>query len=160
MSFISPPSRKNAKNSSGDNNKDITNNRTTDDKLIIQALQALRSFEFSSICLISLLPYCEDNYLKHESSEVKFEVVLTISTILDRLIRVFEHEGYTAFFEIVSSTIRKLLDCVCVDANPDVQYHILSSLNQSRFSLFMTIPYNFDSPIHVLVYKFSNIYNV
>ena len=142
LNYIS--SRKNAKNSSGDNNKDITNNRTTDDKLIIQALQALRSFEFSSICLISLLPYCEDNYLKHESSEVKFEVVLTISTILDRLIRVFEHEGYTAFFEIVSSTIRKLFDCVCVDTNPDVQYHILSSLNQSRFSLFMTIPYNFD----------------
>ena len=49
---------------------------------LIQALQTLRSFEFSSIYVIAFLRYCVDFYLQHESRLVKIECVIKTSTLL------------------------------------------------------------------------------
>ena len=58
----------------------------TDIDSLVQALQTLRAFEFSSIYTIAFLRYCVDFYLQNESRLVKIEAVITTSSLLSRLI--------------------------------------------------------------------------
>ena len=110
---------------------------------IVQALQTLRAFEFSSIYIIVFLRYCVDFYLQHESRLVKIESVLTTTVLLGRLIDTLNSQDSRSLISIISCALRKLLISSITDYEPDVRYHVLNSLdNDSKFNLFVSLPEN------------------
>nr|AWV66626.1 serine/threonine-protein kinase mTOR [Brachionus rotundiformis] len=110
---------------------------------IVQALQTLRAFEFSSIYIIVFLRYCVDFYLQHESRLVKIESVLTTATLLSRLIDALNSQDSRSLISIISCALRKLLISSITDYEPDVRYHVLNSLdNDSKFNMFVSLPEN------------------
>jgi FKBP12-rapamycin complex-associated protein len=107
----------------------------------VQALQTLRSFEFSAIYIIAFLPYCVYYYLQHESRLVKIETVLTVSDLLSKLISKLNENDSRSLVSIISCVLRKLLICAITDQEADVRYHVLNSLNSnSKFNMFISLP--------------------
>ena len=113
-----------------------------DDVLIVQALQSLRSFEFTTVYVIAFLRYCIDYYLNNESSKVKIETVLTACVLLNRIIKTIEHQDSRSLISLVSSSLRKLLDCALTDSDANVRYYILNSINLPQFNMFIALPEN------------------
>ncbi|RNA43682.1 serine threonine- kinase mTOR isoform X2, partial [Brachionus plicatilis] len=110
---------------------------------IVQALQTLRAFEFSSIYVIVFLRYCVDFYLQHESRLVKIEAVLTTTTLLGRLIDTLNSQDSRSLISIISCALRKLLISSITDYEPDVRYHVLNSLDiDPKFNMFVSLPEN------------------
>lgn len=110
---------------------------------IIQALQTLRAFEFSSLYVIAFLRYCVDFYLAHESRLVKIEATLTTAKLLSSLINTLNSQDSRSLISIISCALRKLLICSITDYEPDVRYHVLNSLdNDTRFNMFVSLPEN------------------
>jgi serine/threonine-protein kinase mTOR len=110
---------------------------------LIQALQTLRSFEFSSIYVIAFLRYCVDFYLQHESRLVKIECVITTSSLLSRLISQLDGQDSRSLISIISCALRKLLICAITDYEPDVRYHVLNCLDSdNKFNMFVALPEN------------------
>ena len=99
---------------------------------IVQALQTLRSFEFSTIYIIAFLPYCVYHYLQHSERIVKIETVLTISNLLSKLISKLNENDSRSLISIISCVLRKILICAITDPEPDVRYHVLNSLNNNN----------------------------
>jgi hypothetical protein len=115
----------------------------TDIESTIQALQTLRSFEFSSIYMIAFLRYCVDFYLQHDSRLVKIECVITTSTLLTRLISQLDAQDSRSLISIISCALRKLLICAITDYEPDVRYQVLNCLDSdNKFNMFVALPEN------------------
>jgi hypothetical protein len=110
--------------------------------IIIQALQTLRSFEFTSVYVIAFLRYCVDFYLTHDSTDIKIEAVLTISALLSRLVKTLETQESRSLISIISCTLRKLLVCAITDSEIDVRYYVLSSLNKPCLSMYIAMQEN------------------
>jgi hypothetical protein len=114
-----------------------------DTNVVVQALQTLRSFQFSSIYVIAFLRYCVDFYLHHDNRHVKIEAILTTSHLLSLLIATLDEQESRALITIISCALRKLLICAITDYDADVRYHVLNSLdNDVRFNMFVALPEN------------------
>ena len=113
-----------------------------DDNLIIEALQTLRSFRFTSTYQISFLQNCINFYLIHDSYKIKVEAVLTIGKLLSSLIQIHERRPSRSLLITVSCAVKKLIESALIDTEADVRYHIINTINFIHFNYFLIVPAN------------------
>ncbi|XP_054720357.1 serine/threonine-protein kinase mTOR-like [Uloborus diversus] len=105
---------------------------TTDVASVTLALKTLGSFDFQGRPLMMFVRCCAESYLSSESKEIRLEAVRTCCKLLSPAIQSMKSSGrYSpSLMSIVQEVLAKLLMVGVTDADQNVRYCVLASLDE------------------------------
>ncbi|KAK0063750.1 serine/threonine-protein kinase mTOR-like isoform X1 [Biomphalaria pfeifferi] len=97
------------------------------------ALRTLGSFDFEGHSLTQFVRHCAEHYLGSEHKEIRMEAVTTCAQLLSPLLLLLSkqpgHVSMTAM-TTVAEVLNKLLVVGITDADADIRYNVLTSLDE------------------------------
>ncbi|XP_013778468.1 serine/threonine-protein kinase mTOR-like [Limulus polyphemus] len=110
----------------------ISPTESTDVASTTLALRTLGSFDFQGRSLMQHVRHCAECYLASEHKDIRLEAVRTCCRLLSPALRNMKENGrYSAtLMHTVQDVLTKLLVVGVTDADPDVRYCVLASLDE------------------------------